>query len=109
MTTRAYVARSVLLAGLGLLCACSSVAAAGDGAGPTGARSKPNETETLQKATALAHGNLAWEIVKISDVKREPDKVTWDAWTRSEHMRCSGAVPDGAGAYCEPLPDSPGL
>ena len=35
------------------------------------------DTETLQKATTLAVGNLAWESVKISDVQRNAVTVEW--------------------------------
>lgn len=99
---------SLLLVGLGPLYACSSVAPVTEKPSAAEARPITAGTETLQKATALAHGNLAWEIVQISNVQHESDKVTWEARTRSEHMSCS-AMPDGAGSYCEPLPDSPGL
>jgi hypothetical protein len=105
---RAKLARSLLFASLGLLGACSSGATAANEPKVAAAKPKAADTEALQKATALAHGNLAWEIVQISAVQREPDKVTWEARTRSEHMRCT-ASPDGSGSYCEPLPDSPGL
>jgi hypothetical protein len=98
----------LLLAGLGVLCACSSIPVATGQPSAAGTKPRTADTEALQKATALAQGNLAWEIVKISAVQREPDKVTWEARTRSVHMRCT-AMADGAGAYCEPLPDSPGL
>jgi hypothetical protein len=61
---------------------------------------KPATTEGLQKATAKAVGNLAWETVVVADVKRQADKVTWNGVTRSVTWRCT-AAPDGAGAFCE--------
>jgi hypothetical protein len=105
---RALLPRCLLLAGLGLVGACSTIVAVADKPGAGAAKPKQADVEQLQKATALAHGNLAWEIVQISSVQREPDKVTWEARTRSEHMRCA-ANPDGSASYCEPLADSPGL
>jgi hypothetical protein len=57
-------------------------------------------TEDLQKATALAVGNLAWETVTVRSVQRDPDKVTWVGATRSVNWRC-GAHPDGTQPYCE--------
>ncbi len=61
---------------------------------------KPATIEGLQKATALAVGNLAWETVVVAEVKRGPDKVTWNGVTRSVTWRCT-AAPDGTKAYCE--------
>jgi hypothetical protein len=61
---------------------------------------KPATTEDLQKATAKAVGNLAWETVNVQDVKREGDKVAWIGATRSVKWRCN-ARSDGAQAYCE--------
>ncbi|MDB5459758.1 MAG: hypothetical protein JWO72_1499 [Caulobacteraceae bacterium] len=97
----------VLLAGLGLLSACETTAAGGKTA-DTAAKSKLADVETLQKATALANGNMAWETVDISQVQRDAEKVTWLAKTRSLHLHCT-AEPDGSGSYCAPLPDSPGV
>jgi hypothetical protein len=73
---------------------------------PPGGRPKlrphgpPATTEALQKATAFAVGNLAWESVVVADVQRGPDKVTWDGVTRSVTWHCT-AAPDGAQAYCQ--------
>src|SRR3984893_12344713 len=61
---------------------------------------KSADTETLQKATTLAVGNLAWESVKISDVQRDATKVKGLATTRSMKLHCA-AAPDGANPYCE--------
>jgi hypothetical protein len=61
--------------------------------------SKEAETEALQKATALAQGPLAWELVRISDVQRDAKSVTWVATTRTLHAHCT-ADPDASGAYC---------
>jgi hypothetical protein len=97
----------VLLAGLCLLGACETTTVGGKAA-DTAAKSKPADIETLQKATALANGNMAWETVQISEVQREADKVTWLAKTRSLHLHCT-AGPDGSASYCELLPDSPGV
>ncbi len=68
---------------------------------------KPATTEGLQKATALAVGNLAWETVVVADVKRGADKVTWNGVTRSVTWRCA-AAPDGTKAYCEQAPSGLG-
>lgn len=61
---------------------------------------KPATLEDLQKATSFAVGNLAWETVKVQDVQRTADKVTWIGATRSVNWRCA-ARSDGAQAYCE--------
>jgi hypothetical protein len=61
---------------------------------------KPATLEGLQKATAFAVGNLAWETVKVQDVQRTADKVTWIGATRSVNWRCA-ARSDGTQAYCE--------
>jgi hypothetical protein len=53
----------------------------------------------LQKATALAQGELAWESVRISDIQHDAKTVTWAADTRSMHAHCT-ADPDGSGPYC---------
>jgi len=86
----------VLLALLGLLSACETPAG-----GQKAGAAKAADTETLQKATALANGNLAWEIVNISEVQRDGTTVKWLATTRSLHLHCT-AQPDGSGSYCEP-------
>jgi hypothetical protein len=86
----------VLLAGPGMLVGCQTPAPAGGKAA-----SKEASIETLQKATAMANGNLAWEIVKISEVQRDATSVKWLATTRSLRLHCS-ATPDGSGGYCEP-------
>jgi hypothetical protein len=65
----------VLLAGLGLLGACETTAAGGKTA-DTAAKSKLADVETLQKATALANGNMAWETV---DIRRQGDLAGQDA------------------------------
>jgi hypothetical protein len=65
-------------------------------AGNTG---KQADTETLQKATTLAVGNLAWESVKISDVQRDATTVKWLATTRSMKLNCA-AAPDGTNPFC---------
>jgi hypothetical protein len=61
---------------------------------------KPATVEQLQKATSLAVGNLAWEIVDVRDVKRTADKVTWIGGTRSVNWRCAARA-DGTQPYCE--------
>jgi poly(3-hydroxybutyrate) depolymerase len=68
---------------------------------------KPATTEGLQKATALAVGNLAWETVVVAEVTRGLDKVTWNGVTRSVTWHCT-AAPDGTKAYCEQPPAPPG-
>jgi poly(3-hydroxybutyrate) depolymerase len=66
---------------------------------------KPATTEGLQKATALAVGNLAWETVVVAEVKRSGDKVTWNGLTRSVTWHCAAAS-DGTRAYCEQPPSA---
>jgi hypothetical protein len=61
--------------------------------------SQEAEIELLQKATALAQGELAWETVRISDIQRDAKSVKWAADTRSMHVHCT-ADPDGSGSYC---------
>jgi hypothetical protein len=61
---------------------------------------KPATLEDLQKATSLAVGNLAWETVKVQNVQRTADKVTWIGATRSVNWRC-GARSDGTQPFCE--------
>lgn len=89
----------VLAAGLSLLSACQSVS--DDDlkidAPPPG--SKEAEIQTLQKATAQAEGELAWETVQISNIQRDAATVKWVATTRSLHLNCT-ADPDGSGSYC---------
>ena len=91
----------ILLATLGLLGGCET-------AGPMIYReveppkgSKEAEIETLQKASALAVGNQAWEIVQISNVQHDANSLKWIASTRSRYMVCA-ADPDGSNAYCDP-------
>jgi poly(3-hydroxybutyrate) depolymerase len=59
----------------------------------------PATIETLQKATALGVGNLAWETVQVEDVQRSADKVTWIGVTRSVKWHCT-AKPDGTEPAC---------
>ncbi len=92
----------VLLAGLSLVGCCTS---AGDGFSayqPIEPKpgSKEAEIETMQKATALAQGALAWEVVQISDIQHDAKNVKWVARTRSLNLRCT-ADPDGSNSYCE--------
>jgi poly(3-hydroxybutyrate) depolymerase len=58
------------------------------------------DAESLQKATAFAVGNLAWETVKIVNVERSASQVKWLGLTRSARWRCS-AAPDATKAFCE--------
>jgi poly(3-hydroxybutyrate) depolymerase len=58
------------------------------------------DAERLQKATAFAAGNLAWETVKIVNVERGANEVKWVGLTRSARWRCT-AAPDAARAFCE--------
>ncbi|WP_293370442.1 hypothetical protein, partial [Phenylobacterium sp.] len=79
-----------------------------DGASPSPAArplGKPATTEGLQKATALAVGNLAWETVVVAEVKRGADKITWNGVTRSVTWHCTAAS-DGTGAFCEQPPSA---
>jgi hypothetical protein len=91
----------VLLAGLTLLGACQSVSDDDLKIDVPPPGSKEAEIQTLQKATALAQGELAWEIVQISDIQRDPTSVKWVATTRSLHLHCT-ADPDGGGSFCTP-------
>ena len=59
----------------------------------------PATTEALQKATALAVGNLAWETVDVQEVQRKADKVIWIGATRSVKWQCE-ARPDGSNPAC---------
>ncbi|HWJ35975.1 MAG TPA: PHB depolymerase family esterase [Steroidobacteraceae bacterium] len=58
------------------------------------------DAETLQKATAFAVGNLAWETVKIVNVERGASQVKWLGLTRSARWRCT-AAPDATKVSCE--------
>jgi poly(3-hydroxybutyrate) depolymerase len=58
------------------------------------------DAESLQKATAFAAGNLAWETVKIVNVERGASQVKWLGLTRSARWRCT-AAPDATKASCE--------
>ncbi len=59
-----------------------------------------SQTEILQRATSDAIGNLAWESVTVSDVKKVKNKVQWTATTRSNKYFCN-ADPDGQESSCE--------
>jgi uncharacterized protein YggE len=83
----------VTLAGLSVLTGCQTPSA---GQGPA----KEASIETLQKATSMANGNLAWETVHVSEVQRDAKSVKWLATTRSLRLRCT-AQSDGSGSYCE--------
>src|SRR5882762_7873022 len=58
------------------------------------------DAESLQKATAFAVGNLAWETVKLVNVERSASQVKWLGLTRSARWRCT-AAPDATKTYCE--------
>jgi poly(3-hydroxybutyrate) depolymerase len=58
------------------------------------------DAESLQKATAFAVGNLAWETVKLVNVERSASQVKWVGLTRSARWRCM-AAPDITKAFCE--------
>jgi poly(3-hydroxybutyrate) depolymerase len=58
------------------------------------------DAEPLQKATAFAVGNLAWETVKIVNVERSASTLKWVGLTRSARWGCT-AAPDATKAYCE--------
>jgi hypothetical protein len=62
--------------------------------------SKEAEIETLQKATEMAYGVVAWESWRISDIQRDAKGVTWLAAGRSTNLHCT-ADPDGDNAFCE--------
>jgi poly(3-hydroxybutyrate) depolymerase len=67
---------------------------------PASHSGKPADVQTLQQATTLAIGNLAWESVKVSDVQRDATTVKWVATTRSQKLNCT-AAPDGSNPYCQ--------
>jgi poly(3-hydroxybutyrate) depolymerase len=58
------------------------------------------DAESLQKATAFAVGNLAWETVKIVNVERSASRVKWAGLTRSVRWHCT-AAPDATKVSCE--------
>jgi poly(3-hydroxybutyrate) depolymerase len=58
------------------------------------------DAQSLQKATAFAVGNLAWETVKLVNVERSASQVKWVGLTRSARWRCT-AAPDATKAFCE--------
>ena len=58
------------------------------------------DVESLQKATAFAAGNLAWETVKVVNVERSANQVKWLGLTRSARWGCT-AAPDATKAFCE--------
>jgi poly(3-hydroxybutyrate) depolymerase len=58
------------------------------------------DAESLQKATAFAVGNLAWETVKVVNVERHASQLKWVGLTRSARWACI-AAPDATKAYCE--------
>jgi hypothetical protein len=59
----------------------------------------PTEAETLQRATSLAIGNLAWESVSLSDIQRTRTHVRWTATTRSNRYFCTADL-DGQNSFC---------
>jgi hypothetical protein len=59
----------------------------------------PTEAETLQRATSLAIGNLAWESVSLSDIQRTRAQVRWTATTRSNRYFCT-ADANGQNSFC---------
>src|SRR5882757_8292678 len=94
----------VLLAGLSLLGGCQSLSYDSQSAfeqqlvAVPKPGSKEAEIENLQRATALAEGELAWEAVNVSDIQRDANSVRWAATTRTLHLHCT-AEPDGSGSY----------
>jgi poly(3-hydroxybutyrate) depolymerase len=58
------------------------------------------DAQSLQKATAFAVGNLAWETVKLVNVERSASQIKWVGLTRSARWRCT-AAPDATKASCE--------
>jgi poly(3-hydroxybutyrate) depolymerase len=59
-----------------------------------------SEQQVLQRATSLAIGNLAWETVNVSDVRKAGGKVSWTATMRSNVYRCN-AEANGDGSACD--------
>jgi hypothetical protein len=93
----------VLLAGLGCLGACASddsLAAYHQATDEPKPSAQEAEIRTLQQATALAQGEVAWESVNISAIQRDAKSVKWVAKTRSVTLNCK-ADPDGSNSYCE--------
>jgi hypothetical protein len=84
--------------------AASVVSPAANGATPAYAATAPSgppaDSEALQKATAIGAGNLAWETVIVSDIRRDATTVKWLATTKSTKWHCT-AAPDGTKPYCE--------
>jgi hypothetical protein len=60
----------------------------------------PGETEILQRATSLAIGNLAWESVAVSEVRKTKTQIKWTATTRSNKYFCT-ADADGQNSFCD--------
>jgi hypothetical protein len=60
----------------------------------------PSESEVLQRATSLAIGNLAWESVTVSEVRRTSNQVRWTATTRSNRYLCT-ADSSGENPFCD--------
>ena len=58
------------------------------------------DAQALQKATAFAVGNLAWETVDIVNMERSASQVKWVGLTRSARWLCT-AAPDASKAFCE--------
>ncbi|MDB5468122.1 MAG: Poly(3-hydroxybutyrate) depolymerase-like protein, partial [Phenylobacterium sp.] len=61
---------------------------------------KVANAETLQKATSLAIGNLAWESVKVTDVQVVGSQVKWLGVTRSQKYPCAADL-DGENSFCD--------
>lgn len=59
-----------------------------------------SEREVLQQATSLAIGNLAWENVNLSEIRKTGGQVKWTAKTRSNTYSCS-AQANGQDAFCD--------
>jgi poly(3-hydroxybutyrate) depolymerase len=64
------------------------------------------ETEKLQQATSLAIGNLAWESVQITEVKKENNKVSWVGLTRSNKYVCTADL-SGDNSACDRISLAP--
>jgi hypothetical protein len=94
--------RLALLASLGFLsaCACANDSLPVYQTVEPKPGSKEAEIETLQKATEMAYGVVAWESWRISAIQRDAASVKWLATGRSANLHCT-ADPDGSNAFCE--------
>ncbi|RAK60248.1 hypothetical protein DJ021_10750 [Phenylobacterium hankyongense] len=94
-----YFSHVAICALLGLTACQTAGPTAG---GPSAAPGAPKvaDAETLQKATSLAIGNLAWESVKVTNVQVAGNQVKWTGVTRSHQYPCAADL-DGQNSFCD--------